>query len=387
VWQTILEQAIEFRRHLHQHPELSWHEINTADSIRQKLATLGIPWQACANTGTIARISADKKGLHIALRGDIDALPIEETSGVDWASHKKGCMHACGHDGDTAALVATAAWLKLHEHVLQGPVSLIFQPAEEGGHGAKKMIEEGALKGVDAIYGWHNWPPIPFGRAVCPPGPVMSANSTFEIEVTGQGGHGSQPEACAAPVLAGSAIVMALQQVISRRLPPQTSAVLSVTSFDAVSASNVIPEKARLGGGIRASDTASREQIGEIAAQVVVNTAKAHGCVATLSCDPCYGATVNHPNEAKAFEEALQAELSADWRSDKVPIPIMASEDFSYYLEEVPGAFALIGAGDDDYHPCHSPHYDFNDELIALVVRLYSHLVGAPLPTEVVPDF
>ncbi|VUD47601.1 putative hydrolase YxeP [Thalassocella blandensis] len=381
-WQEIQERAIAFRHRLHQTPELTWQEKNTTATIRQQLTALEIEWQACTETGTLGRLAKNKPGPHIALRGDIDALPIHEQSGVDWCSTTEGCMHACGHDGHTASLMATAMWLKQHEEQLPGPVTLVFQPAEEGGHGAKAMIAEGALKGIDAIYGWHNWPAVPLGQAICPDGPVMSANSLFTISVAGIGGHASQPEACRDPVLAGCAINLALQQVVSRFLPPQTAGVLSVTSFDAKSAQTVIPKQAVLSGGVRASSSEVRDFINEKLSEIACHTAKAYGCEASVEHTLCYGATTNHAAQAESFRLALQEEFGHAWRCDSVASPIMASEDFSYFLNEIPGAFALIGTHTDGkyHHPCHSPHYDFNDALIPHVVRLYSRLVGAPVP-------
>ncbi len=381
MWKNILEESIAFRRRIHQNPELTWQEYDTAAFIREILDKKNITWEACAETGTLGRLASHRTGPHIALRGDIDALPITEQTDVEWRSQNPGCMHACGHDGHTASLLATASWLKLHEDSLPGPVTLLFQPAEEGGHGAKKMIEAGALEGIDAVYGWHNWPAIPYGKAVCPDGPVMSANSVFSINVEGVGGHGSQPEKCKDPVLAGSAIVMAAQQIVARHLPPQISAVVSITSFDAKSASNVIPGKAVLSGGIRASDTGWRDKICERLSQVAEETAKSYQCTATVVHEPCYGATVNHKEASDNFKQVLQEEFGDQWQCDELPVPIMASEDFSYFLVEKPGAFALIGADDNEghHHPCHSSHYDFNDKLIPHVVNLYSRLVGAPL--------
>lgn len=381
-WNEILETATAFRRNLHRQPELTWQEHKTTESIRAMLDQYGIAWEACTETGTLARIGVGKSGVHMALRGDIDALPIDEQSGAEWKSENVGCMHACGHDGHTATLMAAALWLKQHEDALPGPVTCVFQPAEEGGHGAKAMIEAGALEGIDAIYGWHNWPAIPFGQAHCPDGPVMSANSLFTIRVKGVGGHASQPEACKDPVLAGCAINMALQQVVSRHLPPQTAGVLSVTSFDAVSARTVIPAEAVLSGGVRASTSETRDVINNRLTEVCEHTARAFGCEAQVEHTLCYGATVNHAEAAQKFRAALGHEMGADWHCSAVASPIMASEDFSYFLEEIPGAFALIGSheGDAHRHPCHSPQYDFNDKLIEKVVRLYARIVGAPLP-------
>lgn len=382
-WQALVNESVEFRRELHRHPELSWAEQATAQRIRQRLDALGIRWRECAQTGTLATLAADRPGKHIALRADIDALPIHEESGVHWQSDFAGCMHACGHDGHTASLYATTLWLKQHEAELPGPVTLVFQPAEEGGHGAKRMIEAGALNGVDAIFGWHNWPAIPYGQAVCPDGTVMAGNGTFKIELRGRGGHASQPEQCRDPLLAGSAIVVALQQVVARRFAPQQAVVLSVTSFDARSGVTVIPETAVLEGSFRLADPATREPLKQWVTDIAESTAKAYGVECQVTLYPRYNATMNHPAEAERYRHALQAEFGDGWLSTQTPLPIMASEDFSYYLAEVPGAFALIGSDDggvNHHHPCHSPKYDFNDALIPHIARIYSRLVGAPVP-------
>ncbi len=377
-WQALISAATQLRRELHQIPELPWKEQQTAARIRGELDRLQIPWRECAGTGTVAALAGQADGRHIALRADIDALPITEDSGADWSSGHPGCMHACGHDGHSASLLAAAAWLKAHENSLPGPVSLLFQPAEEGGHGARGMIADGALEGVDMIFGWHNWPAIPFGKAVCPDGPVMSANGTFSIVLTGQGGHASQPELCRDPVLAAAAVVQALQQVVSRRLPPQQAAVLSVTSIEAPSGPTVIPSSARLGGSIRLSDSSLREDLQGHMDDIVQATARAHGVSAVVEHQPRYEATVNDPVAAALMREALARQLGPDWQDSATLVPIMASEDFSDYLDVVPGAYALIGSDDGrrPAWPCHSAHYDFNDALIPPVARIYCQLAG-----------
>jgi amidohydrolase len=382
-WQLTIQHAQQLRRTLHQNPELSWKEEKTALLIRNELDLLGISWRACAGTGTVASLNkAAKGGKHIALRGDIDALPISEKTEKTYRSASLGRMHACGHDGHTATLLATARWLKLHESSLPGRVSLLFQPAEEGGHGAKFMIEDGALEGVDAIFGWHNWPAIPFGQLACPEGIVMSGNGTFTIQVTGAGGHASQPELCRDPILAASAIVMGLQQIIARRISPQNSAVLSVTSIDALSGPTVIPEKAVLSGSIRIPNEPLRQQINALIVEVSQNIAASYGVDCEVDIQNRYQATINHPEQAARMRDIWQRQ----WGKDSIastPMPIMASEDFSYYLREVPGAFALIGADDGDEHhqkPCHNAQYDFNDNLIPRVCQLYTELVGGVVP-------
>lgn len=383
LWDQYIQQAISLRRELHKQPELTWQEEATAARIRQELSALDIPWQACAEFGTLGRLAADKPGPHIALRGDIDALPIVEKSGMPWSSQKQGCMHACGHDGHTATLIMAAYWLKAHEAQLPGPVTLLFQPAEEGGHGALRMIEEGALKGIDMIYGWHNWPAIPFGQAVCPDGPVMAGNGTFRLTVTGQGGHASQPEVCHDPVLAASAIVLALQQIVSRRLPPQDSTVISVTSIDGCSSPTVTPDQVVIEGGFRIAQPENRQRLSDWIEEIAVATARSYATQCQVEMFPRYDATINHPVAAANYREQLQRELGDQVLSQTTPLPIMASEDFSYYLKEIPGAFALIGSNDGQLQhsrPCHNAQYDFNDALISPVARVFARLAGAPLP-------
>lgn len=381
-WERGLDAAVELRHALHRRPELSWAEDETARTIRTQLDRLGISWRVAARTGTVAVLAPDAPGRHVALRADIDAMPITETSGVPWSSQVDGAMHACGHDGHTATLLAAARWLKAHESDLNGPVTLLFQPAEEGGHGAKYMIEDGALDGVDVIFGWHNWPAIPYGQALCPDGPVMSANGTFEIQIDGQGGHASQPEATRDPVLAAAAITMALQQIVARRQPAHRAVVLSVSSIEAPSAHTVTPHAARIGGSIRVPDLTVRDEVFDLIERIARDVAAGYGVDATTERQPRYGATVNHPEPAAEFRGYLEAELGPTWPCTTVPSPVLASEDFSYYLDVIPGAFALVGADDgpSHRHPCHSPHYDFNDRLIPVVARLLVRAAGGPLP-------
>lgn len=381
-WGELIQAAVGLRRHLHRRPELPWQETETAATIRDALDALDIPWRACAETGTVATLAAGAAGAHVALRADIDALPITEASGADWTSAHDGRMHACGHDGHTAALMGTAGWLKAFEDRLPGPVSLLFQPAEEGGHGAKRMIEDGALEGVDTIFGWHNWPAIRFGQAVCPDGPVMAGNGTFRITLKGAGGHASQPEACRDPVLAAAAVTQALQQIVSRRVTPQNATVMSVTSIVAPSGYTIIPDTAEIGGSFRIAHADDRERVHTLITDITRSTAQAYSVEADVELHPRYDVTRNHPKPAGEMRAALASVLGEDWRSADTPTPIMASEDFSYYLKDIPGAFALIGADDGDRpaEPCHSPRYDFNDRLIPVVTRLYARLAGAPEP-------
>ncbi|MBF0219470.1 MAG: amidohydrolase [Gammaproteobacteria bacterium] len=379
-WQPLIADAIDFRHLLHRHPELSWQEHETARRIGEALDAANITWRRCADTGIIATLNRNASGEHIALRADTDALPIEERGRQGWRSQHSGVMHACGHDGHSATLLAVGRWLKQHESALPGPVTLIFQPAEEGGNGAESMIAGGALEGVDAIFGWHNWPAIPFTQAACPDGTIMAANSTFYIEVIGKGGHASQPEACHDPLLAGAAITLALQQIVSRRLPPQQAAVVSVCTFDDGSqgsgSANVIREKVKLAGTIRVTAANYLANVESLVTTIAADTARSYGVTATTSHHPSYPATINHRDAAARVREIFTQEWGGEWQSSQ-PLPIMGAEDFSFYLQKCPGAYALIGNGNGE-RPCHSPHYDFNDKLIEPVTRILCRLANLP---------
>jgi hippurate hydrolase len=371
----VVAYATKLRHYLHQNPELTWQEFETAKKIRQVLDEHGIVWKECAKTGTVATLAAKAGGEHVALRADIDALPMDEQTGLEYSSQKPSCMHACGHDGHTATLIAAAIWLKQHEDALEGPVTLLFQPAEEGGHGAKAVLEQGCLDGVDAIYGWHNWPAIKFGQALCPDGIVMAGNGTFHITLNGVGGHSSQPEICKDPVLAASAVTQALQQIVSRKMAPQKVCVVSVTSIEAPSGLTTIPATAKMHGSIRVSDNAMRDEVAALIKQITKDVAKGYGVQADVEFRTRYGATINDPKAAHKAREVLRAQFGPDFQSDHLS-PVMASEDFSYYLEKIPGAFTLIGSDDADNTPCHNVGYDFNDRLIKPVSTMLMRLAN-----------
>jgi amidohydrolase len=374
----VVDFATNFRHNLHQNPELTWQETNTAETIRKILESHNITYKTYAKTGTVGLLAQNKKGPHIALRGDIDALPLEEETNLSYKSINEKCMHACGHDGHTATLMAAAIWLKQNENKLSNPISLIFQPAEEGGHGAKKMIEEGCLDGVDVIYGWHNWPVIKFGEAVCPDNTVMAGNGTFHITLKGLGGHSSQPELCHDPILAASGVTMALQQIVSRQISPQDTVVVSVTSIDAKSDLTTIPDIAKVEGSIRVPNDEIKAKVFKLIDKITKDTAKAYNVDVDVELRDRYSATINHVSEASKMREALKEVLGDNWKSS-IPTPIMASEDFSYYLKTIPGAFALIGSDDGiEKHQkaCHNVHYDFNDKLIKLASKTLMKLAN-----------
>ncbi len=374
----VVSFATNFRHKLHKRPELTWQETNTAKAIREVLEKHNIPYKIYANTGTVGLLAQDKEAVHIALRGDIDALPLQEKTEVSYKSEIDNCMHACGHDGHTATLIATAIWLKQNEDKLSNPVSLVFQPAEEGGHGAKKMIEEGCLDNVDMIFGWHNWPAIKFGQAVCPNGTVMAGNGTFHINIIGRGGHSSQPELCKDPILAASAITLNLQQIVARQISPQDSVVVSVTSIDGKSDLTTILNNVKVEGSIRVPNEEIKDKVFNKIKQITQDTAKAYNVDVNIELRNRYKATINHDRQASRMREVLKQTLGEKWQSN-IATPIMASEDFSYYLNTIPGAFALIGTDDGvEKHqkPCHNVNYDFNDKLIKIASIMLMRLVN-----------
>lgn len=378
---AIVAHAVDLRRALHRRPELMWQEHGTAAAVRSELDRLGIAWTACAGTGTLGRLGVGRPGRHLAFRADLDALPLDEATGLPWASEHAGCMHACGHDGHTASLLAAAAYLKAREAELPGPVTLLFQPAEEGGHGAQGMIDAGALDGIDAVFGYHNWPPLAAGTAACPLGPVMAANAEWTITITGRGGHASAPHDGIDPILCGANFVTAVQQVVSRLTAPQDAAVVSVTCFHAGTADNIIPDSAELVGTVRAGTTERRDALAAHVERILHATAAAAGATATFDYRPCYPATVNHAAEAERARLVLRAELG-DAALIDAGMPLMAAEDFGAFLRVKPGAFILLGAGRPGavIEGCHSPRFDFNDDLIPVVARLWARLAGLSVP-------
>lgn len=374
----IVNFAKKIRHELHKHPELSWSEYKTSKKIRNILNTYGIEWKEYSNTGTVGYIAKNKKGIHIALRCDIDAIEISEKTNLPYSSLNESCMHACGHDGHTATLIAVALFLKKNENSLPGPISLIFQPAEEGGHGAKQLIIDGCLNNVDYIYGWHNWPSIKYNQALCPDGTIMAGNATFKVYIQGRGGHSSQPEVCKDPVLAASAITMALQQIVSRQVSPQKASVVSVTSINAPSGLTTIPSKSYLHGSIRFSDHDMKEDIKRSMFSIINNISTAYGVSSNIEFNDRYNPTINHSIPSITARKILNEIFGENWKSDHIS-PIMASEDFSYYLNKIPGAFILIGSDDgtNKYNiSCHNDQYCFNDNLIEKASKVLIRLAN-----------
>jgi amidohydrolase len=372
-----LPQLIELRHDLHSHPELSYNEYRTAGRVLEKLQALpGLDIRTgVAETGIVATLGAEKKGPCVALRADMDALPIEEQTGAAYASQEKGKMHACGHDGHTTCLVGAAQILHGLADELQGPVKFVFQPAEEGGAGAKRMCEEGVLKDpeVSAIFGLHGFPDLPQGVIGLSPGPVLASADTFAVTVHGAGAHAAYPHQGVDPVLAAAHIVVALQSIVARRVDPLDSAVITVSQLQAGSADNIIPPSAHLSGTIRAFRPETRQLLHDEIRRVAVGSAEGLGCRAEVEISDGYPPLIN---EERA--RATVARITAEALGEKVNLfeapPVMGAEDFAFYTEYVPAAFFAMGlcpAGRDSYPKLHQPDFDFPDAALPLGVTMH----------------
>lgn len=358
-----------WRRHLHRHPELSLHERDTAAFVAARLAELGIPHvTGVGGHGVVATLSRPGGVASVGLRADMDALPIEERTGAAHASTRPGVMHACGHDGHTAALLGAAALLQADPD-WKGTVQFVFQPAEEGYGGARAMLADGLFERfpMDRIFGWHNWPGIEAGTVQVHPGPVMAGGARLEITLEGQPVHAAMPHLGRDPMLAAGHLLIALQSVVSRAVDPLDSAVVSVTMIEGGTAWNQIPHKAVLKGTMRHHRTEVADAMEREVRRIAEGVAGAYGMRATADMRRGAAVTANHEAEgALAFAAALAAGLPA--RRDLAPS--MAGEDFGWYLQQRPGAFVWIGNGPGGAgRELHDPAYDFNDEVLPAAAR------------------
>lgn len=380
----------EIRRDLHAHPELCYEEQRTSDVVAAKLTEWGIPViRGLGITGVVGVIKNGASERAIGLRADMDALPMQEINTFAHASRHPGKMHACGHDGHTAMLLGAARHLAENRN-FDGTVYLVFQPAEEGGAGAKRMIEDGLFEQcpMDSIYGMHNWPGIPSGHMSVRPGAQMASSNEFYLTVKGKGGHAAQPHKCIDPVIIGMQIAQSWQTIVSRRTNPIDTAVLSLTQFHAGTATNVIPDEAKLAGTVRTLSATVLDMIEKQMEEVAVNTAAAFGAEVEFKFRRNYPPLVNHPEATRFAVEVMKAVVGADKVDDKTE-PSMAAEDFSYFLQARPGCYIFIGNGEGDHRdgghglgPCvlHNGSYDFNDNLLPIGASFWVKLVEASLP-------
>ncbi|MWV45149.1 amidohydrolase [Paenibacillus sp. HJL G12] len=367
-------QMVEWRRYLHRHPELSYHEEKTSRFIAGKLNELGleVTTRVGGGHGVLAILKGGKPGKTVALRADMDALPIQDEKGCEYSSEVDGVMHACGHDGHTSTLLAVATYFCQRRQDVQGEIRFIFQPAEEVcPGGARGMIEAGVLQGVDVIYGVHLWTPFEAGTAASAPGPLMAAADEFFIDIMGKGGHGGMPHVTVDSVVAGAALVMQLQSIVSRTVDPLKPAVVTIGTIQGGSAQNVIAESCRITGTVRTFDEETRELIRGRIEDISHMTARTYGAEAKIDYLMGYPPLVNDEEETGRFFREAPSVFGADQVSqcDK----IMPAEDFSYYLQEIPGCFMFVGAGNPDIqaiYPHHHPRFDFDETAMLSAAKL-----------------
>ena len=370
------------RHDLHRHPELAFEETRTSETVARELARLGYQvTRDIAGTGVVGTLQQGTGRRAIGLRADMDALPVNEATGHSYQSQTPGKMHACGHDGHTTTLLGAARYLA-ETRQFDGTVHLIFQPAEENIGGAQRMIEEGLFKRFpcDAVFAFHNWPGLPAGQVAIRPGTIMAAVDMAKAVISGPGGHGAIPHETVDPVVAGAAVVTALQTIVSRNIDPVEAAVVTVGAFNAGIACNIIPERAALEISVRSCSAKVRRQLAERVPAIIKGVAEAHGCAAKVDYEFGYPATVNTPAEA-AFARAVASDLKGPHPVIDLLAPTMISEDFAYMLEAVPGCYFMLGNGVGRHGKMlHSPDYDFNDELLVIGAALWGRMVERFLP-------
>ena len=386
VLNTIAEQHEEmtkWRRELHAHPELGYEEEWTANFIAEKLESFGIEThRGMAKTGVIGVIRGQGDSRRaIGLRADIDALPMTEANDFDHKSTYQGRMHACGHDGHTTMLLGAAKYLAETRN-FDGTVIVIFQPAEEGGAGGKVMVDEGLFErfNVDTVWGMHNWPGVPVGKAVVHHGASMAAADVFYITVKGRGGHAAMPNTTIDSITTGAGIIQALQTIVSRLADPLDPAVVSVTQFNAGTTHNVIADTAEIVGTARYVNNETGAMIEKEIRHISTAIAAAHHCEIDFIWQAEYPATINHKAEAKRAAEIMESVIGKDAVINDAP-PSMGSEDFSYMLKAKPGAYVWLGAGEGASGAMlHNTRYDFNDEILPLGSSYWAQLVEQEMP-------
>jgi len=378
-------EFIQLRRDIHRHPELAFEEHRTAELVANKLEAWGYEvHRGLGGTGVVGTLKRGTSTRSVGLRADMDALPIQEASGAEWSSTKPGLMHACGHDGHTAMLLAAAHELA-HNAEFDGTLNLIFQPAEEGGGGALRMMQDGLFERFpcDAIFAMHNMPGVPVGKFVFRTGSAMASSDYVTIRVIGTGGHGGMPHRASDSLVAAASIVMALQTVVSRNVDPLHTAVVTVGSIQAGKANNVIPALATLELSVRALDPGVRKLLEQRIKAIATSQAESFGVRAEVDWKEGYCVLVNSEQETEFARQVALDLVGADRVVLNGP-PLTGSEDFAFMLEKVPGSYLLIGNGDgDSAGACmvHNPGYDFNDDNIATGSDYWIHLVKTYLKT------
>lgn len=378
---AIENDMVALRHHIHAHPELAYEEVDTSKLVAERLASWGYRVHlGLGGTGVVGTLTRGQAGKAIGLRADMDALPIHEATGLPYASQYPGKMHACGHDGHTAILLAAAQHLA-QAGQFDGSLHLIFQPAEEGLGGGRKMVEDGLFKlfPCDAIFALHNMPGFPMGQFGFRPGSFMASSDTVNITITGRGGHGSAPHLSADPVVASAHIILALQSIVSRNVDPREMAVITVGAIHAGNAPNVIPDAVDMRLTVRSYTPEVRHQLRERITELVLAQASTFHCKASIDYQWRYPALIN--GEAPT---AFARQVAVDWLGPEGVIadlqPLTGSEDFSFMLEQCPGCYLIIGNGVGETHGSggcmvHNPGYDFNDACLPIAASYWVKLV------------
>jgi amidohydrolase len=380
---ALSDEMAAWRHDFHEHPELLYDVHRTAGIVADKLREFGCDEvvTGIGRTGVVGVIKGRKSasGKTIGLRADMDALPITETSGVPYASKTPGLMHACGHDGHTAMLLGATKYLTETRN-FDGTAIVIFQPAEEGGGGGKAMVDDGMMTrwGIQEVYGLHNMPGIPEGHFATVPGAMLASSDSLEINVRGKGGHaGAGPHRAIDTVLIGSQIVNALQSIVARNVDPLKSAVISITVFQAGTASNIIPETALLKGTVRTLDPGVRDLVERRIGEIADGIARAYGGSAETIYRRMYPVTVNHARETDVAAEVAR-DVVGDERVNARMAPMMGAEDFSFMLEARPGAFVFLGTGPGN--DCHHPAFRFNDAILGHGASYWVRMIEKNMP-------
>jgi amidohydrolase len=375
--EVLLPELIRVRRHLHQHPEVGFTEEKTAAFVSEYLTDLGLTPERVGQTGVVAWIDSGRPGAVVALRADMDALPVQEQNECDYVSQHPGVMHACGHDAHTATLLGTAHFLQKHRDQWSGRVRLLFQPAEEAPPGgALDLIAAGALNDVDAVYGLHVSPDIPVGRIGVSAGPIMANSDNFRIKLTGRGGHGAAPHQTVDAVVIACQLVNNLQTVISRNVNPVESAVLTVGMISGGTRFNIVAESCELRGTVRTLSRKTQEMVRERIQALAKASADGHGATFEFEYNYGYPAVINPEAGVTIVEQVGRAVLGAEGVV-QLQSPSMVGEDFGYYLREKPGAFFWLGVRGENmpYYPLHNPHFNLDESALVNGVKLFAALV------------
>ena len=379
--ETLLGEVKQWRQQIHSQPELGFKEFKTSSFIIDKLKSFGIEvHQGLGGTGVVG-VLKNGSGPTIGIRADIDALPIKEQNDIAHKSTHENCMHACGHDGHTSVLLGTAKHLSQHKN-FSGTIYFIFQPAEEVLGGAKAMIDDGLFDKfpMDAVYGLHNWPGLPVGEIAVNNGPMMASFDTFEITLTGKGTHAAMPHLGADPIAAGAALITNIQSIVSRRISPLKSGVISVTQMNSGDTTNVIPDYAILKGTVRSFDMDVRQSMQDMLTEMVAVLPPLYGVTGEMDYHIRYPVTTNDSQAYLEIKEAATEALGADKVNTDVE-PSMASEDFSFMSQVVKGAYFWLGVdGSSPSKPLHNATYDFNDDAIETGIKVWVSLVESQLP-------